>query len=140
MTLICSFQIPGEPVGKGRPRMTTRGGKVRSFTPEKTASYEALTIAAYRDAGGSGGIIESPVAVTLACQFAMPKSWSAKKRSMMTGAWCTKKPDADNVAKAVCDALNGVLWRDDAQVVDLSVEKRWCDGGGAVTVHVFEAV
>lgn len=140
MTLICSFQIPGEPTGKGRPRMTTRGGRVRSFTPDKTASYEALAIAAYRDKHGGGRIIETPVRLQLVCRFAMPKSWSAKKRSAMAGEWCAKKPDADNVTKAVCDALNGVLWRDDAQVVSLSVEKRWCDGGGAVTVCVFEAV
>lgn len=136
MTLICSFQIPGEPTGKGRPRMTTRGGKLRSFTPEKTVSYESLTIAAFRSAHGGGRLIESPVRVMLCCRFTMPASWSEKKRKAHRGDWCCKKPDADNIAKAVCDALNGVLWRDDSQVASLVVEKLWADCG-SVLVDVF---
>ena len=41
--------------------------------------------------------------------------------------WQTSKPDADNYAKLILDALNGVLWRDDAQVVRLFAEKVYCD-------------
>jgi Holliday junction resolvase RusA-like endonuclease len=37
----------------------------------------------------------------------------------------TKKPDADNICKAVCDAMNGIVYKDDAQVVSLHFTKRY---------------
>ena len=50
----------------------------------------------------------------------------------------TKKPDADNIAKVVCDALNGLAYKDDAQVIDLTVHKRF--GDPKVIVKIWEMV
>ena len=58
---------------------------------------------------------------------AVPDSWPmARKAEALAGRLMpATKPDCDNLAKTVLDALNGVLWLDDAQVVDLSVSKRY---------------
>jgi Holliday junction resolvase RusA-like endonuclease len=56
----------------------------------------------------------------------MPQSWSYKKQAAMREAWHTQKPDVDNVAKAILDALKN-RWRDDTQVARLTVDKRWTD-------------
>ena len=52
---------------------------------------------------------------------AMPASWSKRKQAEMAGAWCMTKPDADNIAGAVMDAL----FEDDAAVVEVACRKVW---------------
>jgi Holliday junction resolvase RusA-like endonuclease len=121
------FTIPGEPVGKGRPRATTINGMARMYTPKKTASYEGRVIDAFVRAGGV--MLGGNIAMTVHATFSMPMSWSMKKRQAMDGAYCTKKPDADNVLKVVADALNGIAYRDDAAIVHASIEKRWGQDG-----------
>ena len=56
---------------------------------------------------------------------AMPGSWSKRRRAAMAGAWCASKPDADNIAGAVMDAL----FEDDAAVVAVSCSKLWGPAG-----------
>jgi len=121
------FTIPGEPVGKGRPRATTINGMARMYTPKKTASYEGRVIDAFVRAGGV--MLGGNIAMTIHATFSMPVSWSMKKRQAMDGAYCIKKPDADNVLKVVADALNGIAYRDDAAIVYASIEKRWGQDG-----------
>ncbi|MEX5590971.1 RusA family crossover junction endodeoxyribonuclease, partial [Pseudomonas urmiensis] len=57
----------------------------------------------------------------------IPSSTSKKNRiGMLNGdIYPTKKPDADNIAKAVTDALNGLAYKDDSQIVILSVYKQY---------------
>jgi len=121
------FTIPGEPVGKGRPRATTINGMARMYTPKKTASYEGRVIDAFVRAGGV--MLGGNIAMTIHATFSMPVSWSMKKRQAMDGAYCIKKPDADNILKVVADALNGIAYRDDAAIVYASIEKRWGQDG-----------
>ena len=68
-----------------------------------------------------------PAAVRIEAVYGIPKSYSKKKRERaLNGELApTKKPDADNIAKVVCDALNGVAYVDDTQVIDLRVFKRF---------------
>lgn len=56
-----------------------------------------------------------------------PLSWSRKRRSDVFGAFCSKKPDTDNVAKAILDAMNGIVYEDDAQVAGLIVQKFYAE-------------
>jgi len=72
-------------------------------------------------------VFTGPVDVEIAAVFAMPKSWSKKKRDAMACSLHTQKPDADNIAKAVLDALSA-FWTDDAQVAVLRVRKTWSMG------------
>ena len=121
------FVVPGKPVGKERPRAFRAGSGVRMFTPEKTASYESMVkLVAHRAMAGAG-LMAFPVALSLVVLHAIPKSWSKRKQAAALAGTerPTSKPDADNVAKAIADACNGVVWVDDAQVVELRVSKRY---------------
>ncbi len=122
-----AFEIPGPPIGKGRPRAFRMGNSVRMHTPEKTASYESLVKLAARQAMRDAAPAAFPVALSLIVLHPIPKSWSKRKQEAALAGTerPTTKPDADNVAKAIADACNGVVWVDDAQVVELSVSKRY---------------
>ena len=122
-----SFTVPGQPVGKGRPRAFRMGKGVRMFTPEKTVSYENLVATAAQGAMRGQPPVEGAVAVNLDIRLMVPMSWSAKKRAQALEGQIhpTKKPDADNVTKAIFDAMNGIVWGDDVQVVRLSLCKRY---------------
>lgn len=122
------FVVPGEPHGKGRARFARAGRFVRTYTPEKTASYEAkvATLAlTTKPANWPAADRSVHYSVTIVCAFGVPASLSRIKRLTLPGTGCAKKPDADNIAKTVCDALNGIAWVDDSQVTFLSVRKNW---------------
>ena len=114
------FKVPGEPQGKGRPRATTINGMARLYTPKKTASYEGLIAHAAALAMAGRPPLSEPVRLDIDIVCTVPASWSGKKRRQaLAGAIRpAKKPDADNVVKAVCDGLNGVVWVDDVQAVE----------------------
>ena len=134
------FTVYGEPQGKARARTVRSGGKVHSFTPQKTADYEELVRRAWLASGETGYFNKTPIAVKILAYFQIPKSVSKKKREEMLDDFVrpTKKPDADNIAKIVCDGLNGIAYGDDAQVVDLEVTKYWTDGDARVEVTIWE--
>ena len=132
------FFVPGAPVGKGRPRAARRGTGVVMFTPEKTAGYEALVAAAASNAmrAEAGSLFTGPLEAVLEMRIPIPVSWSkAHKAAALAGAELpTSKPDIDNVVKAILDACNGVVFRDDAQVVMLVATKAFADEPGVRVV------
>lgn len=133
--MICnavSFTVPGEPQGKGRPRVGNIAGKARMFTPAKTVAYEGLVAHAAQAAMHDSQPFAGPCRIELDVLCAVPASWSAKKRAQALAGDIrpAKKPDADNVLKAVCDGLNGVVWRDDVQVVEWAGRKLYAETPG----------
>ena len=130
-----SFVVPGEPQGKGRARIGKVGNHARMFTPAKTVAYEGLIALAAQDVMQGRSLIEGPVLIELRIFHAVPQSKSKKWKALALEGKepCTKKPDADNVLKAVCDALNGVVFKDDVQVTDGMFRRRWSETPG---VHV----
>lgn len=122
-----SFTIPGNPVGKGRPRIGRVGGHARMFTPDKTVSYESLVKYAGFEAMQGRALLLDAVAVVLDICVPIPASWSKRKQAMAVagGVFPTTKPDIDNVEKAVFDGLNGIAWKDDVQVVSVQKTKRY---------------
>jgi Holliday junction resolvase RusA-like endonuclease len=134
-----AFTVRGAPQGKGRPRMSMRGGFARAYTPAKTRSYESLIAEAAVNAGAQ--IIDGPVKLYVTAHHEIPKSWSRQKRDEAAyGAIRPTGPrnDLDNVLKAVSDALNGVAYKDDGQVVEV-VASRFYSAVPRVDVYV-EAV
>lgn len=118
-----SFVVQGEPVGKGRPKFTRQG---RTYTPAKTVSYENLVKLEYeRQCGMVMFEQKEPLKISINAVFSIPKSKSKKEREkMIAGAIRpTKKPDMDNIAKIICDALNVLAYYDDSQIVELEIEK-----------------
>lgn len=130
---VIKFTVPGQPQGKARARTFYNGnmGRMQSVTPEKTVLYENLIKSCYEKKAEEdmieGFFNGEPVRMSIEAVFDIPKSKSKKvKAQMYTGAILpTKKPDADNIAKVVCDALNGVAYKDDTQVCSLTVIKRY---------------
>lgn len=134
-----SFHVPGAPQGKGRARSFKKpGGGIGHYTPEKTRTYEGMIRALAREAMYRQLIIEGPVELSLLIVMPVPKSWPEWKKAMAAHGQIlpTAKPDGDNVAKACKDALNGVLWVDDAQVVSLTLRKVYGAPGLVVGVHI----
>ena len=122
------FTVPGEPRGKGRPRATATGKGIRMYTDKQTASYENLIAMAASAAMGAADLLaplETPVVVTIGAAMTIPASASAKKRAAMADGSIrpTKRPDLDQFVKAALDGMNGVVYRDDSQVVTLRAFK-----------------
>ena len=135
-----SFTVPGEPVGKESPRTVNQNGVIRTYIPEKTVVYMQAVQYLYRQANGPD-FGNKPIAVTIRAFFPVPKSASKSKREDMLNDVIkpTITPDADNIQKAICDALNGVAYTDDRQVVSSSIVKMYA-AYPCVHVELEEAV
>lgn len=131
-----TFTIPGEPVAKGRARSFVRNGHVAHYTPEKTARYENLVRLAAQQAMCGTPPAEGAVGLIVRAFMGIPKSWSQKKQraAALGEVFPTKRPDLDNIVKAIKDGANGVTWRDDSQVIDVRASKRY--GAPRVEVEV----
>lgn len=125
MTL--EFTVPGAPVGKGRPRMTKAG---HTYTPQNTVQYENFVrYHYYLQCGRAKFDPDIPLDVRMVAYFPIPKSLSKKKQLLMRKNRLrpTKKPDCDNIAKSILDALNNIAYHDDSQVVDHQLRKFYSD-------------
>lgn len=117
--------FPIEPTPKGRPRFTRFG---KPYTPKKTQEYEKQIADYFREQPQSFKFGKDiPIAVNLVFGMPVPKNTSKKYVEAMTDGVIKhiKRPDADNMAKAVLDALNGLAWEDDSQIVRLSITKEY---------------
>lgn len=119
------FIVAGEPKGKGRPRFSRKTG--RAYTPPQTVKYENLVRFCFTQEYPYHKPCECALGVTIIAYYPIPKSWSKKKKALAAEQKVPKvtKPDADNIIKAVCDGLNGVAWKDDAQIVRLYCYKEY---------------
>lgn len=124
------FTVLGVPVGKGRPKFSTANGHAVAYTPAKTTNYETLVRLSYQQQCNKYPFKkDEELAATIVAYFPIPKSTSKKNQALMQDCKIrhTKKPDCDNVAKAVLDALNGIAYYDDSQIVALDVRKFYSD-------------
>lgn len=114
-----NFSIPGQPT----PLARARHGKGRTYEAKGMASSKSDVANAYLTAyvaahGLQPEPHEGPVSLCVTSVFLEPKdNW--------VGRECTKRPDLDNLCKLICDALNGVAYRDDSQVVRAILCKRF---------------
>lgn len=111
--------LAGHPQGKGRARSFLRGNHIGHYTPEKTRSYEGMIRQAAQTEMIGRLPTPEPVEVLLTAVFDVPKSFSKAKRALALGnnIQPAKKPDIDNIIKAFVDAMNGVVFKDDCQIV-----------------------
>ena len=117
-----NFIIPGEPVAKGRPKLSRYG----TYTPKKTKEYEEHIKQEWRK-NGYKEPLTGAVMVDIVFHRSIQKSGSkAVKTAKLTGkVKPTIKPDLDNYIKAVLDGLNGLAWVDDSQIVNISATKEY---------------
>ena len=112
------FKVYGKVRGQSRPRFTTRGGFVKAYKDKRDVAYEQEIAKAYREAGGT--LHTGAVEVHITAYRALPQSRPLK----VTHEPDTFSPDVDNLCKIFLDALNGVAYKDDSQVVYLIAKKQ----------------
>lgn len=130
MALI-TFTIPGTAISKARPRTTKRGNRAIMYTPDKTKNYEnyvKLVAAQY----APEELLVNPLDIELEFYLQRPKSLPKKIQHHV------KKPDIDNLAKSVMDAMEGVIYVNDAQVIALRAYKLY--GFPKCTVRIEEVI
>lgn len=117
------FKIPGKVQAKQRPRLS----KGRIYTPQPTVNYEGYVKWCYSDYANQYGLkpIQSAIRAEIEVFISIPKSDSKNKKELKLSGKIrpTLKPDNDNIAKSVLDALNGLAYVDDKQIVELEVDK-----------------
>ena len=122
-----SFFAPGIPKGQPRPRAFVRGKRAAVYDPGTAEGWKGQIALAWRETG-LDRVIDGVFDVRLDFRFPRPKHHSNSKGILKPSApdWHTGKPDADNCAKAVLDALTALnVWKDDAQVARLTINKRY---------------
>ena len=104
--IVIRITVPGRPVPKGRPRLGVRGRRAYIYTPERTAEYEQAVGLCARAAVQGCEALACPVAVAIDLFL-----------------YGNRRIDVDNCAKSILDGMNGIVYEDDNQVVDLRVRK-----------------
>lgn len=129
--MIVRFEIPGPPRSKGRHRTTKKGVY---YTPDDTVRFENLVMLCYRQNHKRMTFPDGPISIMIVTYFLIPKSASKKRQALMLSGEIrpTVTPDFENIAKVICDSLNQVAYRDDAQIVSATLIKAY--GNEANTV------
>ena len=125
MSAAIYFVVPGQPVGKGRPRASSRGGFVRMYTDAKTVTYENAIARQAKYAMNGMDLLTTPISMRIVAFYGIPPSWTKQKKlQALHGELTPGKPDIDNVAKAVMDSCH-VVYVDDKQITRLVIEKEY---------------
>ena len=116
--------VLGKPLAKGRPKFSSKGKFVRVYTPKKTTDYETLIKFSAQEVAPKE-LLEGPVTMEIEAHLPIPKAMSKKKRALIKSHDLRPitRPDIDNYAKIVLDALNDIIYKDDNQVVSLNIRK-----------------
>lgn len=128
-----SFTISGNPVPQPRPRISTKGGFARGYVPKQHPVHAYRQAVALAAATAGLGPRRDPIVVRIWAEFARPKSHRTSRGALKPTAPLLPRPDIDNIAKAVLDALRGMF--DDTLVADLHVTKRY-GSHGSTTVEI----
>lgn len=121
---LISFTVYGEPVPWKRPRFNGKSKHV--FEDSKVREYKAKVIEAFEESGGKVYEKDVPLRMSIRFYLSVPKSASErKKENLIAKFFPTKRPDNDNLYKGIADALNGVAYYDDSQIVITHIHKLW---------------
>lgn len=130
-----NFFVPGSPVAQPRIRATVTGGNARMYTPDNGVVRWKRSIKFIARQNWHGLAMPDAFRVDLEFIFARPKAMTWKTKPMPSINHL-KKPDRDNLDKAVLDALTGIFWQDDCQVCDGRIQKRIASGAENEGVYV----
>jgi len=125
--------------GKARPRTVTgAGGRSITYTTKEDKDWEELVRWSYVRSNSGQAAYEGAFGIRIECTYAVPESFSKRQRMLALSGELTPtgKPDLDNIAKGILDALNGIAFEDDAKCVELHVSKKY-GGATGVTVEIW---
>lgn len=127
--MMIKFIVFGKPQGKARPRFRKIGNYVSTYNPKQTTEYEKLVkLSAIEQCKDKlNKEYTGVVKMYITAYFKPNKSISKKQYNLLIGKEYLKKPDSDNIAKIICDSLNGVAYKDDSQVAYLEIEKYYAE-------------
>lgn len=135
------FFVAGLPKGQPRPKAYNRGKHAGVYDPGTADGWKDYVRSAARRVAPKQPM-QGPVALRMIVNFPRPKAHLRKDGRLRPGApiFHTSKPDSDNVAKAVMDAITnlGTYWRDDAQVARLDIQKRYTVGAPGALIVITE--
>lgn len=116
--------VPGQPVPQGRPKFTTIGGHARAYDPKKSVDYKRI-VAYHAMQHKPKHLLEGELEVEILIYKESLKSFSKRNMELAELGQLrpVTKPDADNYAKGPLDAMKGIIWKDDGQIVDLIARK-----------------
>lgn len=123
------FIVNGKPQGKARPRFKRCGNYVSTYNPKSTSNYEKLVkLSAIEQCKDKldkeyTGLVK----MSIIAHFKPNKGISKKQHDLLIGQAHLKRPDLDNLIKIICDALNGIAYKDDNQVAIIIAEKVYSD-------------
>ena len=130
--------IPGKPVAQGRPRFYRRGNFVVATDPKASKVYKAdiqYLAQKHKEDNNIDELLDGPLGLDIMAYFPCPKSrW--RKTNPRPEEHHAKRPDADNIAKAIKDGLTGVFYHDDSQISELIIRKRIAAQGEAPRIVV----
>lgn len=132
-----SFHVPGPPKPLQRARVGRIGAHARMYDPaanttnKATVGFHAAKAMQKWAKAGNGGLLIGPLQLNVTFYIEKPKSKIRKNSDPFP--YPDSKPDLDNCIKLVCDALNGIVWKDDCQVVDIAASKAWAPATGPYT-------
>jgi len=126
---------------KPRPRFAKIGKFVRTYTPKTALTYERYIASEYQRLGGKYYGTE-PLLITIIFYFKLPKNkpkymhWCCNNGFRLI---CDNHKDLDNLAKAVLDALNGIAYDDDKQVISLEINKDYTAEQERIEIFIEQA-
>lgn len=123
--MIYEFEVPGKVIGKGRPRLNSYTGIV--YTPTRTKDYESLVEQYFLLKYPRFKVLEGRIKVSIIAYFSISKTTKKADINEMleNNISPTKKPDIDNIVKAILDSMNKFAFKDDNQITKLEVEKKY---------------
>ena len=121
------FSVDGDPFAKQRPRAARKGRFITIYTPRETKEYEKKVSDCYKRVYKDQPLLTGALTAKVEAIFAPPKSVSKKQKELLESGDVPhlKKPDCDNIGKVCLDALNGIVYEDDAIIDELIIRKRY---------------
>lgn len=126
------FVVCGYPVAQGRPRFYRRGMHIGVYDPVKSKSWKESVRWQGIEFMKGKNMLNGALVVSL--RFMLPRPKSLPKKVV----YHVKKPDVDNLKKAVCDALKGICYKDDSQIIMAIVRKEYSSDKPGVEIHISE--
>jgi Holliday junction resolvase RusA-like endonuclease len=117
------IEIPGDPI----PLQRARAFKNRFYDPQYQAKKNYLSYVMEHLSERPEMPLKGAISLQATFYFAIPKSWSKKKKKNNLNTPCLKHVDLDNLLKMPFDVLNNHIWIDDSQIYYVTAIKLWAE-------------